>query len=180
MNMAAVNPAAAGGPVGGNMMMMNSGSPATPMNISAAQAEQLKLQLNTYIYEYLLKIGMYDVARQLHQQPDKFKLRLGTKPSPSQRKNGEVNGIDSDAMDMDLDKIPDDIPRPECPQSDPHGYGFLFEWFGIFSDLLVAARPQNKGTMSSAAQYLNYTQVSLQRLNDSFTTNPLLECSAHA
>ena len=160
MNMAAVNPGAAGGPVGGNMMMMNSGSPANQMNISSAQAEQLKLQLNTYIYEYLLKIGMYDVARQLNQQSDKFKIRLGPKPSPGQRKNGEVNGLDGDAMDMDMDKIPDDIPRPECPQSDPHGFGFLFEWFGIFSDILQAARPQNKGNMGAAAQYLNYTQVS--------------------
>ena len=108
-------------------------------------------------------MGMYDVARQIHQQQDKFKLRLVTEPSPGQRKNGEVNGIDSDAMDMDMkNDIPIDLPRPDCPPSDPDGHGFLFEWFGIFSDLLMAARPQKQGNMGAAAQYLNYTQVSFR------------------
>jgi hypothetical protein len=171
MNMTAV-PGPAGGPVqvGGNMMMMNSGSPAQQLGQNQAQLENVKTQLNTYIYEYLLKIGMYDIARQLHQQQDKFKLRLAAKPSPGQRKNGEVNGVDGNAMDMDLKMdIPDDIPRPECPESDPHGHGFLFEWFGIFSDMLIAARPQNKGNMTAAAQYLSYTQV---RSSDDMSFDP--------
>lgn len=161
MNVASVNPAAAGGPVGG-MVMMNNGSPATQVNNPGQAMENMKIQINTYIYEYLLKIGMYDIARQLHQQQDKFKLRLATKPSPGQRKNGEVNGIDSDAMDMDFkNDIPDDIPRPECPESDPRGLGFLYEWFGIFSDLWLTARTQNKGANAGAlSQYLNLTQVS--------------------
>jgi hypothetical protein len=173
MNMAAVNQAAAGGPVGGGMMMMNNGSSPAMQMSSQVQVDHLKTQLNTYIYEYLLKTGMFDVARQLHQQQDRFKLKLSTKPSPGQRKNGEVNSLD-DGMDMDMkNDIPDDLPRPDCPQSQPGGQGFLFEWFGIFSDLLVAARPSNKGNPGAAAQYLNYTQVRFPQSNCSATVNPL-------
>jgi hypothetical protein len=159
MNMTAVNPALGGGPVGGMMMNNNNtGSPAMQMNQSQeAHLENLKVSLNTYIYEYLLRIGLFDAARQLHQSQDKFKMRTITKPSPNSRKNGEVNGLD-DSMDID---IPDDLPRPACPGSDPNGQGFLFEWFGIFTDLLAAARPQKQGAhLGPAAQYLNYTQAS--------------------
>jgi hypothetical protein len=149
MNMAGMNPAvmAAGGPVGGGMIMMNNGSPATQVNVGNSP-EQVKAQLNTYIYEYFLKLGHYDIARSLLRE-EKFELR--TKPpvkqSPGRRKDAEVNGVDGDSITP--------------------GVGFLFEWFSIFSDLFTAHRSSKMqggqgGNMGTAAQYLMQHQVCRQ------------------
>jgi hypothetical protein len=171
MNMAGMNPAAvSGGPVGGGMTMMNAGSPAMqPSN--GMSPDQVKSQLNTYIYEYFLKLGHYDIARTLLRE-DKFDIR--TKPpvkqSPGRRKESEVNGVDGDAMDTDIkDDIPDDLPRPVHAGDAPTpGVGFLFEWFSIFSDLFTAHRSNkvSSGPMGPAAQYLIQHQV----------TNIILRC----
>lgn len=160
MSMAGVNPAAAGGPVGGNsMMMMSDGSPAIPGNGSSA--EQTKMLLNTYIYEYFLKMGMHDVARSLSKQPDKFAINVAQKQSPGQRKGG-MDGNDADHMDIDSKMdIPDDLPRPSCPNSSPQGTAFLVEWFGIFMDIFQAA--SRKGNAGPAQQYLMHAQVSTMR-----------------
>ena len=161
MNAMGVN-AGAGGPVGGaGMMMMNNGSPANQPSMDATP-EHMKAQLNTYIYEYILKLGLHDVARAMAREGDKFKIRTASKQSPGRKKDGEVNGVD-DAMDLDMGiPIPDDIPRPSCPDSNPGGSGFLYEWFSIFSDIFSAH--SKKGTnMGPAAQYLMHHQVSLGR-----------------
>jgi hypothetical protein len=161
MNMAGVNPAGAGGPVGGNMMMMNNGSPAMQQNMDSP-SEYMKQQLNTYIYEYLVKVGLADVARTLIlDHNDKFKIRVKPpKTSPNNRKNGEVNGVDSDGMDMDMkDNIPDDMPRPDIPEPGTAN-GFLLEWFSIFSDLYMAHAHRGK-MQGPAAQFLIHTQVCL-------------------
>jgi hypothetical protein len=171
MNMAGMNPAvmAAGGPVGGGMIMMNNGSPATQVNVGNSP-EQVKAQLNTYIYEYFLKLGHYDIARSLLRE-EKFELR--TKPpvkqSPGRRKDAEVNGVDGDSMDTDAkDDIPDDLPRPmHVGDASTPGVGFLFEWFSIFSDLFTAHRSSKMqggqgGNMGTAAQYLMQHQVCRQ------------------
>jgi hypothetical protein len=136
------------------MMMINDGSPAM-MNGSSDQTRNL---LNTYIYEYFLKIGMHDVARTLSQQQDKFKINIAQKPSPGQRKGG----MDGDADPMDVDNkldIPDDLPKPSCPNSSP-GTAFLLEWFGIFYDIFQASA--RKGSAGPAQQYLIHAQVSVQ------------------
>ena len=175
MNMAGVNPATAGGPVGGNMMMMNNGSPAMQQSPDPSP-EMMKEQLNTYVYEYLARSGLTDVARILLQKNDLFKIRT-EKGSPNNRKNGEVNGVDPDAMDMDIKTdFPDDLPRPVVPQiAGPNG--FLFEWYSMFSDLYMAHNKRGKmqgGTgMNPAAQYLMQTQV---RVTTNLTT---LTCTDH-
>jgi hypothetical protein len=154
MSMAGVNPAAAGGPVGGgNMMMINDGSPA----MANGSSDQTRNLLNTYIYEYFIKIGMYDIARSLSQQSEKFKINVAQKQSPGQRKGG-IDGNDADAMDVDnkMD-IPEDLPRPSCPNSSP-GTAFLVEWFGIFYDIFQAS--SRKGSAGPAQQYLMHAQVS--------------------
>ena len=162
MNMAGVNPAAAGGPVGGNMMMMNNGSPAMQQGLDTSP-EDIKQQLNTYVYEYLVKVGVPDVARTLLQKGDIFKIKID-KGSPGNRKNNDMNGIDPDAMDMDLKgDFPDDLPRPQVPPLIGSGNGFLFEWFSMFSDLYFAHHKRGKlqggAGMGPAAQYLMHTQV---------------------
>ncbi|KIX06439.1 uncharacterized protein Z518_04415 [Rhinocladiella mackenziei CBS 650.93] len=175
MNMAGMNQAAmGGGQAGGGMMMMNNnGSPAMQVN-SSSSPEQVKVQLNTYIYEYLLKLGHYDIARSLLRE-EKFELRVkpSVKQSPGRRKDAEVNGVDGDAMDADVkDDIPDDLPRPvHVGDASTPGIGFLYEWFSIFSDLFTAHQRSSKmqgsqaGNMGPAAQYLMQHQ-NMQRMRE--------------
>jgi hypothetical protein len=157
MNMVGMNSAATGGPVGG-MVMMNNSSPATTSN---SNSQQQKEHLNTCIYEYFLKMGYHDHARKLAND-SKFDMRRkpqNIKQSPGRRKDGEMNGVDADGMEMDVkDDIPDDLPRPDLPSQEGHGNGFLFDWFCIFSDLFSAQRSKAQGH-STAKQYLEQTQV---------------------
>ena len=163
MNMAGMNPAvmAPGGPVGGGMILMNNGSPATQANLGRG-SDDIKQSLNNYIYEYFIKLGYYDIARTLLRE-EKLQLRTVPKASPSRRKDAEVNGVDGDSMDTDIkDDIPDDLPRPQHFEQSP-GAGFLFEWFSIFSDLFAAHRfgkmQGGQPGMGTAAQYLMQHQV---------------------
>ncbi|RMZ81242.1 hypothetical protein DV737_g2541, partial [Chaetothyriales sp. CBS 132003] len=161
MNMAGVNPGAAGGPVGGNMVMMNNGSPAMAQHMESSP-EAVKELFNTYIYEYLVRLGLSDVARTLLQKQDVFKIRT-EKGSPNNRKSGEANGVDTDGMDMDMKHdFPDDLPRPQTgPITGPNG--FLFEWFSAFQDMyqMSQSRVKTAGAVSMGtvtAQYLAHTQ----------------------
>lgn len=134
-------------------MMMNNIGVGTPS--SNGTQDSMKLQLNTFIYEYFLKTGQFDLARSLHKN-DKFALNT-IKQSPGRRKDGDMNG---DAMDMDgSDDIPDDLPRPSI-QTDSGADGFLFDWFCLFQDMFTAQRQKGNGQESSIArQYINQTTV---------------------
>lgn len=143
-----------GGPVGGGMLMMNNGGVGTPS--SSASQDGMKVQLNTYIYEYFLKLGHYDLARQLHKN-DKFDFhqKNDIKQSPGRKAGGDMNG---DAMDMDgNNEIPDDLPRVGV-QSESSASGFLFDWFCLFQDMFLAQR-QKGNDSSMARQYISQTQV---------------------
>ena len=163
MNMAGMNPAQ-GGPVGG-MMMMNNGAPATPSN---SESVDMKQRLNTYIYDYFLNFGYHDHARALAQD-EKFEIYLKQpmKSSPGgRRKDGEINGVDENAMDTDSKDdlvIPDDLPRPQVPNECP-GSAFLFDWFCLFNDIFRASaqRAKRSGQRDGtpAQTYLDQTQVS--------------------
>jgi hypothetical protein len=156
--MAAVNPAVAGGPVGGGNMMM-AADPGASAQIKAS-AEHGKAVLNTYIYEYFLRLGLHDVARLITQQQDKFKLNVKPKQSPGRRKDGDANGTDADTMDVDKFDIPDDLPVPQNIDMNSPGEGYLVEWFGIFMDLFAAANTRQKVNMGGPAhQYLVHAQV---------------------
>lgn len=157
--MATVNPAAAGGPVGGNMMMM--GADGMPNMQVSAEAEETRIRFNTYIYEYVLRLGLHDAARALSQSQDKFKIKTKAKQSPGRRKDGEANGVDGDAMDVDKFDIPDDLPMPDVHTPPGQGEGFLVEWFGIFNDLFLAASKPKQMGVTPAHQYLMHAQVSM-------------------
>lgn len=154
MNMATMNAAAAGGPVGGGMMMMNNGSPAVPAGMSSTDSS--RQSLNTYIYEYLLKHGHFDVARALSRD-ESFDFKKGSKTSPGNRKTGnEMNGDGGDGMDMDQkDEAPDDIPRPHGWDGS-HGNGFLLDWFNIFFDIFQAHTSRGVKGNPATNQYLQY------------------------
>ena len=160
MNMAGMNPGV-GGPVGGGMIMMNNGAPATPSNTNGP--ESMRQRLNTYIYDYFLNFGYHDHARALFNDA---KFDLMTKPaiksSPGRRRDGEVNGVDENSMDTDSKDdlvIPDDLPRPSVPNECP-GSAFLLDWFCLFFDIFQAQRKKPiQGDPNFAHQYLQQTQV---------------------
>jgi hypothetical protein len=165
MNMTGMNPAQ-GGPVGGGMMLMNNGAPATPSN--SESVDNMKQRLNTYIYDYFLNFGYHDHARALARD-EKFDISLKQtmKSSPGgRRKDGEINGVDENAMDTDSKDdlvIPDDLPRPQIPSECP-GSAFLFDWFCLFNDIFRASaqRAKRSGQRDGtpAQTYLDQTQVS--------------------
>lgn len=164
--MATMNPTNVGGPVGGGMMMMNNGSPAVSgtMNLN----DNLRCSLNTFIFDYLLKHGHYDIARSVVRD-DKFEIRTEQKSSPGRRKDGDMNGDAGDGMDNVMkDDAPEDLPRPNNWDG-TQSSGFLLEWFGLFHDLLQAHRmtsskPQMNGAagmnMTAASTYLQHEKVS--------------------
>lgn len=161
MNVTGMNPAA--GAPGGAIPIINNG-PAGPRNDGnmANISEAMVSNLNTYIYDYFLKRGYYDCARALvHDESVKLNTDSSVKASPSQRRDGDVNGVDGDAMmtdskDGDKLKVPDDLPRPSLA-SESQQSSFLLDWFSLFWDFFWAQR--KKGNSNDARQYLNHTQV---------------------
>lgn len=160
MNMPGMNPGA-GGPVGG-VPMINNGStaPRNDGNVTNIPENMIN-NLNTYIYDYFLKRGYHDCARALVQDDS---VKLNTEPaiktSPGNRRDGDINGVEGDAMmtdgkDGDKLKVPDDLPRPSLPH-ESHS-SFLLDWFSLFWDFFWAQR--NKGNRNDVRQYLHHTQV---------------------
>ncbi|KAF9883113.1 hypothetical protein FE257_004092 [Aspergillus nanangensis] len=150
-----------GGPVGG-VPMMNNGS-AAPRNDGNVNhlPENIIGCLNTYIYDYFLKRGYHDCARALVKDES---IKLNTEPaiktSPGHRREGEVNGVDGDAMmtdgkDGEKMKIPDDLPRPSLA-SDGQQSSFLLDWFSLFWEFFWAQR--KKGNSNDVRQYIQHTQ----------------------
>jgi hypothetical protein len=177
MNMTGMNPAQ-GGPVGGGMMMMNNGAPATPSNSDSIDI--MKQRLNTYIYDYFLNFGYHEHARALARD-DKFDIstKQPMKSSPGgRRKDGDINGVDENAMDTDskddLTLIPDDLPRPHVPNECP-GSAFLFDWFCLFNDIFRAsaqrAKKPGQRDGTPAQTYLDQTQVSFMQFHTLFHTH---------
>lgn len=164
MNVAGMNPGA-GGPVGG-VPMINNGS-AAPRNDATIHTipESTVGNLNTFIYDYFLKRGYYECARALVKDES---VKLNTEPpiktSPGHRRDGDVNGVDGDAMMTDAKdgdkKIPDDLPRPHI-SSEGQQSSFLLEWFSLFWEFFWAQR--KKGNSADVRQYLNHTQVCIIR-----------------
>lgn len=167
-NMANMNPMG-GGPVGGAPMpMMNNGA-VNPQAAAATAARQQQINdnqrsvLNTYIYEYFLRYGMYDCARSLLSSDQQVNVN---KEGANRRRdeNGNlINGMGDDPMDTDskddLDnKHPDDLPQPKLPMP-ASDTSFLYEWFCLFWDIYNAQRAKaGNGTIN---QYVAHTQVCL-------------------
>ncbi|KAF4765817.1 hypothetical protein HAV15_003886 [Penicillium sp. str.  len=153
-----MNPGA-GGPVGG-VPMINNGSTASRNDGTMNNPEVMINNLNTYIYDYFLKRGYHDCARALLQD-ENIKLNTDNNPktSPGNRRDGDVNGMDPDAMmtdgkDGDKIKIPDDLPRPNIPNESPSS--FLLDWFSLFWEFFWAQR--KKGNSTDIRQYLQHNQ----------------------
>ncbi|KAI0596147.1 hypothetical protein F4775DRAFT_594579 [Biscogniauxia sp. FL1348] len=153
MNVNLSNIPMAGGPVGGPMPMMN--------NAIAAQQVQRqdgnnRTNLNTYIYDYFLREGMYDCARAMLNSDQTLNV---IKDSPGRRRdeNGNVlgNGVGDDPMDTDnkddIDsKRPSDLPAANVPSGADSC--FLYEWFCLFWEMLMAQR-NKPGISPQVSQY---------------------------
>ncbi|KAK3942936.1 transcriptional regulator of filamentous growth FLO8 [Diplogelasinospora grovesii] len=158
-----MNMNAMGGPVGAPMPMMGNGTLAPqgggnrPLNMNMDDAS--RTLLNTYIYEYFVRYGMFDCARTLLQGDPTIKK----KDSPGSRRDegGNLgNGLGDDPMDTDskdgLDrKRPDDLPAPDVPTPLPDSC-FLYEWFCLFWDMFNSQK--GKGPSGHVNQYVQHTQ----------------------
>jgi hypothetical protein len=164
-NMANMNPM--GGPVGGApVSMMNNGAinPQGGPGPGAPRQQQVNDNqrgvLNTYIYEYFIRYGMYECARSLLSSDQQVNVHKDGKGGSG------VNGAGDDSMDTDhkedLDsKLPDDLPPPKLPMP-ASDTSFLYEWFCLFWDIYNAQR--QKSGNAHVNQYVNHTQVSNCRL----------------
>ncbi|KAJ3575882.1 hypothetical protein NPX13_g3883 [Xylaria arbuscula] len=123
--------------------------------------ENNRANLNTYIYDYFIREGMFDCARAMLNSEQ----ALNVHKSPPRNQN---NGLGDDPMDTDSkedmdSKRPSDLPAPNVPQGSDSC--FLYEWFCLFWDMLSAQR--NKGGVSPhVSQYVAHTQQQ-QRLRQS-------------
>ncbi|KAM0347428.1 hypothetical protein ACHAPU_004949 [Fusarium lateritium] len=164
--MANMNPM--GGPVGGAPMpMMNNGA-MNPQAAAAAAAASRQHQandnqrsvLNTYIYEYFIRMGMYDCARSLLSSDQQVNV-LKDGANRRRDENGNlINGVGEDSMDTDSkddidSKLPEDLPPPKLPMP-ASDTSFLYEWFSVFWDIYYAQRA--KSGNNTINQYVQHTQ----------------------
>ena len=156
MNMAGMN--VAGGPVGG-MPMINNGSSAALRNNNAPQDNSVEL-LNTYIYDYFLRLEMWEPARAMIKSGVNVKTSKANKTSPGRRRDADgniVNGVDdADSKDSLDAKLPDDLP-PSGLLSDGIQNSFLHDWWSLFWDIFWAQRGKSKSNESLA--YVQNSQV---------------------
>lgn len=156
---------AMGGPVSAPMNMMNNGGivPQPPQRPHTQQVNDSgRTLLNTYIYEYFVRSGMFDCARAVYQEDPNINVKKDS-PGKLRDENGNIigNGLGDDAMDTDtkdgLDqKRPDDLPAPNVPTPVPDSC-FLYEWFCLFWDMFNSQK--GKGSSGQVNQYVQHTQV---------------------
>lgn len=166
-NVGAANMNPMGGPIGGAPMpMMNNvaNNPQAAAAAAAARQQQINENqrgvLNTYIYEYFIRYGMYECARTLLASEQ---VNVHNKDGSGRRRDdsgNNVNGND-DAMDTDTkddidSKLPEDLPPPKLPMPASDS-SFLYEWFCLFWDIYNAQRA--KGGNGTVNQYVAHTQV---------------------
>lgn len=172
-NISMANMNSMGGPVGGAPMpMMNNGAMNPGVVAAAAAARQGPVNdnqrsvLNTYIYEYFLRYGMYDCARSLLSSDQQVNVAKDTAGRRRDENGNIINGLGDDPMDTDskddLDsKLPEDLPPPKLPTAGSDT-SFLYEWFCVFWDMHNASR--SKSGSAAVQQYVQHTQVRLESL----------------
>jgi len=165
---------AMGGPVNAPMNMMNhaGGAMAAPQPTAipprqnppphAHTLEAGRTLLNTYIYEYFIRYGMFDCARAVYQEDPHINVKKDS-PGKMRDENGNIigNGMGDDPMDTDskdgIDpKRPSDLPAPNVPTPVPDSC-FLLEWFCLFWDMFNSQK--GKGSNGQVNQYVQHTQV---------------------
>ncbi|KAF5000486.1 hypothetical protein FDECE_11208 [Fusarium decemcellulare] len=163
-----------GGPVGGAPMpMMNNGvNPQAAAAAAAAASRQNQANenqrsiLNTYIYEYFIRMGMFDCARSLLSSDQQVNVHKDGANRRRDENGNVINGVGDDPMDTDskddIDaKLPDDLPPPKLPMP-ASDTSFLYEWFSVFWDIYYAQRA--KSGNNTINQYVAHTQELLRQM----------------
>lgn len=156
-NMANMNPGM-GGPVGAPMPMMNNGALVPQAGgPRQAQPDSSRTLLNTYIYEYFMRYGLYDCARAVLQADPNIRVKDGT----GNGDGGLAGDLGGDSMETDSkdgvdQKRPADLPAPNVPTPVPDSC-FLHEWFCLFWDMFNSQK--GKGQNQPVNQYVHHTQV---------------------
>ncbi|KAK4539743.1 hypothetical protein LTR36_010396 [Oleoguttula mirabilis] len=123
-----------GGPVGAPQQM-NAGTP----NSGGAAIDSIK-RLNTAIYDYLLRNGLYDSARtfvaNMEVEIDADKKSPNPR-GPGQQSNGVDAGMD---VDSEIKNRPDDLPAPLHLGNGP----FLQDWWCQFWEIFHGNRGKGK------------------------------------
>lgn len=87
--------------------------------------------MNTYIYDYLIRIKNYRAARALLESG----LPINTRKEPNQSPNSRgVNGVNA------ADAERGDLPEPNLPIDTCVGESFLQDWWCQFWDIFMASR----------------------------------------
>lgn len=111
-----------------------------------------KMDLNTCIYDHLLQMRQYDLAREFRKQNPQVKVK------PKNKANG--------LSDTDP-KRPDDLPDADVIPLRGDS-SFLNDWWAMFWDLFYTARrPGLNGTSSTQTQYLQQQRMRLSLGNTS-------------
>jgi hypothetical protein len=139
--MAAMN--ANGGPVDGTPIMGNMPNPRR-MNTDPRE------QLNTYIYDYLLRNGHYRAAQTMLDSSLKLQTGPAQKYSPKDTPNG-VDAQPEPACEM---------PAPRLPSNQMADNSFLLDWWVQFWDIYEATKSRGTGP-TKGNQYIAYTKVKL-------------------
>ncbi|PSK35025.1 Adhesion defective protein 2 [Elsinoe australis] len=151
-----------GGPAG-QQQMMNAGTPGGSPPASMADN---KKRLNTYIYDYFLRNGMYDLARGLLKSED---IELQEKPSPNRKDvNGASDG-DADSKD-DIPGKPADLPKANVPSE--VNSAFLLDWWAMFWDVWISGRSRG---YSPTKQYLQHVQAKITNDRQRMMVNPQMQ-----
>ncbi|KAH0543006.1 hypothetical protein FGG08_002614 [Glutinoglossum americanum] len=166
-----------GGPVGGIPMMNNGTGGQRDDNSHNNDMFTASTQLNTYIYDYFLKNGLYSCAKSLLNSNVALKTvsdgsNQRTSPNMRRDEHGNVlgNGVDENAMDASDTKDgvnakrPDDLPDAKVPQDCPSN-SFLFDWWCVFWEMFGAQqRRGNRNGEGTAMAYMQHTQVFLSHI----------------
>lgn len=176
-NVNVANMNAMAGAVGGAPMPMAMNNANGPMAAAQQAAQRIdntgnnRVMLNTYIYDYFLREGLFDCARALLTSDQPPNVNKGS-PGSRRDENGNVlgNGVGDDAMDTDSkedidSKRPSDLPLPILSaQSETC---FLYEWFCLFWDMLMSQRKMGSGNNppnAQVSQYIQHAQVNNPRV----------------
>lgn len=155
------------------MAMNNANGPMAAAQQAAQRIDNTgnnRVMLNTYIYDYFLREGLYDCARALLTSDQPPTVNKGS-PNSRRDENGNVlgNGVGDDAMDTDSkddvdSKRPSDLPLPIL--SGQSETCFLYEWFCLFWDMLISQRKMGSGNNPpnpQVGQYIQHAQVNNSR-----------------
>lgn len=124
------------------MVGMQGGAVGAPRNSSDQSSHEM---LNTYIYDHLCKMKLWDLARSFQQSC----------PIKIDKTKREMNGDDMDTDSKDGVPRPEDLPIPNIGQHYSDN-SFLYDWWSQFWDVYGTAR--GKGNAMNQ-QYYNHNMV---------------------